>query len=115
MQILELNVINDRFYCPVTGEVIFDLDGTHFPKSVMGFWINECLEDAEIFNKELEEAFSQHLNKPELEDTDYEDDFIAFLENLDINPYWVAFRIPDSVIAGPTIYYVIDLSTEMDE
>lgn len=110
---ITLDLPNLDFYCPATGKLILDSEKIHEQKSLMGYWIDEFVEDAYIFNKDLEKAYSKYLDEHQNDDSADIEGLIKFLEDLTINPHWVVFCLPDIDPLGPCVYVVIDLNTQL--
>lgn len=113
MKIFEIDLQQEKFYCPVTGQCLQaeeDFFADEVP-SVMGYWIDGVVEEPEIMNENLKEAWEEYIENGgdvfELRNFfhDYED------------ASWVVFELTSYGIAcGPvssTIWYVIDLACQV--
>jgi len=111
MQVIRLERNDWQFFCPATGEAVFQESGEPNAKSVRGVWVDADTSEALVIAPELEAAWEQH--KREREAIDEWPDLLAFLESVD-QPGWVAFEITTCGMAcGPictTTWTVLDLS-----
>jgi len=123
MQLLELNLDHLNFYCPVTGTTMRTAD--HFnadAPALMGFWVDEILDNPVIKHAELQASFEAFLSQEEAQDPCFRlefDDLESFLKAFDA-PNWVAYCITNCGFGcgGPissTVYMVIDMNTIIEE
>ena len=111
MQVIRLERSDWQFFCPVTGEAVFQESGEPNAKSVRGVWVDADTSEALFITPQLEPAWEQH--KKEREAIDEWPDLLEFLKSVDQSG-WVAFEITTCGIAcGPictTTWTVLDLS-----
>ena len=111
MQVIRLERSDWQFFCPATGEAVFQESGEPNAKSVRGVWVDADTSEALFITPELEPAWEQH--KKEREAIDEWPDLLEFLKSVDQSG-WVAFEITTCGIAcGPictTTWTILDLS-----
>ena len=81
MQVIRLERSDWQFFCPVTGEAVFQESGEPNAKSVRGVWVNADTSEALFITPELEPAWEQH--KKEREAIDEWPDLLEFLKSVD--------------------------------
>lgn len=111
MQVIRLERNDWQFFCPATGEPVFQESGEPNAKSVRGIWVDADTTEPMFITPPLEQAWAQH--KQQQESIDEWPEISAFLEGVDL-PGCVAFEITTCGIAcGPictTTWSVLDLS-----
>jgi len=113
MQIIDLDLSHDNFYCPATGHHIVGPQHYEASPALVGMWHCEVLEEPEIHDAALETSYKEYLKQIEKEEEWPEmDEFLASFES----PNFVAFKITTHGIAcGPvssTVWYVINMDYE---
>lgn len=113
MQIIDLDLSHDNFYCPATGHHIVGPQHYEASPALVGMWHCEVLEEPEIQDAALETSYKEYLKQIEKEEEWPEmDEFLASFES----PNFVAFKITTHGIAcGPvssTVWYVINMDYE---
>ena len=110
MQLIQLDLQHNNFFCPVTGHHIVGPEHYSPSPAMVGMWHFEVLEDPCIFNDELEEAWDAYwsdLGEDDLPDVP------EFLEKIQA-PNCVCFEITShSDACGPTcevVWYAIDMN-----
>ena len=113
MQIIQLELSHDHFFCPATGKRITGPNSYEASPAQVGMWISEIMESPEIADPALESQWNRYVEALA------EDDFIeveGFLQSLEM-PNHVCFEITTSGMAcGPcssTVWYVIDMDYDM--
>ena len=109
MQIIDLELDHNNFYCPVTGSKILSEDSFDSCPSLQGLWTNHS-EEPETLQGELEKLWKVYLEK--LDEDDFHD-VPEFLKSVDNNDF-VAFAVTTGGMAcGPvssTVWLVIDMN-----
>jgi hypothetical protein len=82
MQVIRLERNDWQFFCPATGEPVFQESGEPNAKSVRGIWVDADTTDAMFITPQLEEAWVQHKKQQDL--IDEWPDISAFLEGVDL-------------------------------
>ena len=116
MQLVQLDLQHNNFFCPVTGHHIVSSEHYEPSPALVGMWHFEVLEEPCFFNDELEKAWDSYWN-----DLDEDDlpDVPEFLEKIkDDYPNWVCFEITTRGMAcGPTcevVWYVINMDYKLE-
>lgn len=124
MQIVELELSHYNFFCPVTGEYIVkegEPANDDVP-SLMGYWVNEVIDEPFIKNPALQKGYDLFLLSEKAENENFYLDFEAvekFLSTLEAEN-WVTYKITTkgmSCNGGPvweTVYFVIDMDTVLE-
>ena len=109
MEIIQLELSHDNFFCPVTGQRITGPESYEASPAQAGMWIGMLITEPEIASPELEAQWKRY------EDRLSEDDGVeieAFLQSVEL-PSHICFEITTSGMAcGPTsstAWYVIDM------
>jgi hypothetical protein len=117
MQIVEINLENINFYCPVTGEYILKVyePVNEDASSLMAYWIDLAFEDPFIKSEKLQAAWNTFCENYAKENNDDYPDieaFEGFISNLKWNN-WVCFKLTENGMAcGPTsstVWKILDL------
>ena len=121
MQIIELELSHYNFFCPVTGEYIIK-EGEPVNDeavSLMGYWINEVIDEPFIKNAALKKGYDMFLLSEKEENKDFYfnyEELEKFLSTLGAQN-WVTYKITTKTMScnnGPiweTVYFVIDMDT----
>jgi len=118
MQIIEIELTNLNFYCPVTGEhILLEEEPVNEDAStLMAYWVDMAFEEPFFKNEELKEKWDLFCPKFVAENDGYDPEF-EDLENFlkEINwPNWVCFKLNHSGMAcGPvsnTVWKVLNLN-----
>lgn len=111
MQIIELNLSHDNFYCPVTGQLIQSKE--HFdpsPAMVAG-WHSDIMEEPLTLSDELASAYEKFVEGMEEDNFINDETLEDFLKSNDAKNL-VCFKINTSGIAcGPifsTVWFVVN-------
>ena len=111
MQLIQLEREDWNFFCPSTGQPVFNDTGEPNASSVRGVWCHEVPDEPELLCTELQAQWAAHLAIQDAADEAV--DVVAFLNSVD-HPGWVAFEITTCGFAcGPvstTTWTVLDLS-----
>ncbi len=115
MNLIELNLENRNFHCPVTGLEIFGDDILEPPPATRGIWFHEIPEEPMSLSSEINQEWERYGEVVEAGEEWYDpDEFLGGLEKRN----WVAFSITTSGIAcGPvtsTVWIVIDMDHQED-
>jgi hypothetical protein len=121
MQMIELELNHNNFFCPATGEYILkeDEDANHDASSLMGYWLADCIDDPFIKNSSLQNEYDLFLKSEQAEDEDFrldQEELEKFLANF-VAENWVVFKITSGGFGcsgGPIwqiVYFVIDMNT----
>jgi hypothetical protein len=120
MQIVELELNHFNFYCPATGEYILveDEPCNEDAASLMGYWVDEVIEEPFLKNQLLKKELEAFINDQEEQDEDFSFGFKELEQFLTEfkEPSWVVFKLTTCGIGcgGPmcnTVYLVIDMNT----
>jgi hypothetical protein len=111
MNVIDLNLDNRNFHCPVTGARIYGDGFLHPSPATRGIWIHEVPDEPVGLADELEKPWTDYGEAVEAEDEWYDpDDFLKGLEREN----WVAFCITTTGFAcGPvweTVWIAIDMN-----
>ena len=110
VQLIQLERDDWNFFCPATGQPVFNDTGELNAATVRGFWCHEVPEEPELLSAELQPQWAAHIAIQEAADASV--DVQAFLRSVD-KPGWVAFEITNCGMAcGPvssTTWTVLDL------
>ncbi len=111
MQLIQLERKNWNFFCPSTGQPVFNDTGEPSASTVRGFWCHEVSYEPELLCTDLQAQWAAHLAIQDAADEAV--DVVAFLKSVE-HPGWVAFEITTCRFAcGPvstTIWTVLDLN-----
>ena len=111
MQLIQLEREDWNFFCPTTGQPVFNDTGEPNASTVRGVWCHEVPDEPELLCTELQAQWAAHLAIQDAADEAV--DVVAFLNSVD-HPGWVAFEITTCGFAcGPvstTTWTVLDLS-----
>lgn len=105
---------NDRdFFCPVTGQPVYNEEGEPVAPTFRAFWHAEVMDEPIIRDPDLQKAWDAYLAKVQAEDDLIDmQEFFGSMERKG----WVAFEITTSGFAcGPvweTVWTVLDLEWE---
>ena len=109
MQIIQLELDHDNFFCPVNGQRITGSQSYEASPAQLGMWVDLVIDEPEINSPELEAKWQHYVEQLA------EDDFTVmaeFFEAIDL-PNHVCFEITTSGMAcGPvssTAWFVIDM------
>jgi hypothetical protein len=111
MQIIKLNLDNDSFYCPATGQHI--QGPQHFEPSpaLVAGWQSDYLEEPLVIKGPIAEQFKAFCKKLGEEESYFDEDLEKFLLSVE-TPNLCCFEISSSGIAcGPhssTVWFVIN-------
>lgn len=117
MQIVSLELNELRFYCPITGKAIVSPEECNNDvDSLLGYWVNEVIDEPFIKDKNLEEKYEAFIAKKEASDADfcfYSDTLEEFLQDFQAENH-VTFKITTRWVdyVGPqssTVYIVLDM------
>ncbi len=111
MQLIQLERGEWNFFCPVTGQSVFNDIGEPNATTIKGTWNDDVSDEPQILCEELKTQWDSYAAGQEEADDDV--DVAAFLKSLD-KSHWVAFEIISIGNAcGPissTIWTVLDLA-----
>jgi hypothetical protein len=111
MQIIQLELSHDNFFCPATGQRITGPQSYEASPAQVGMWIGEIITEPEIASPELDAQWTRY--EEQLSD-DGGVDIENFLRSLNM-PNHVCFEITTSGMAcGPvssSVWYVINMDT----
>lgn len=115
MQIIELELNHNNFFCPATGEYILkeDEDANHDAASLMGYWLGDCIEEPFIKNAALQENYDLYVLNKQNKNSNFRigsNELENFLTHLDVKN-WVVFKISTGGNFRPwqIVYFVIDM------
>ena len=114
MQIITLTLQNLNLYSPSTSEVLCHEETGHNDnaQSLMGYWVQEVMDEPFIKNPELQQAWSTYMEQSDarLEEDDLYPgpDLDEFLEQYDA-PTWIAFRIETWGMPGDVAWFVVEM------
>ena len=113
MQILDLNLSHNNFYCPVTGHRISGPQLYDSSPALVGMWLGDMLEEPEIKDTKLENSYDDYLKQIDKENGMWDiDEFLGGFEN----PDFVVFKITtDGVGHYPTVWFAINMDYEKEE
>ncbi len=120
MQIISLELENLNLYSPSTGEVICheDTGYNEEARSLMGYWIQEVMNEPFIKNPDLQQAWDEYLEAADalLEEDDEApdpdvDEFLLQYES----PTWIAFRIETFGLPGEVAWFVVEMEIYEEE
>ena len=118
MQIVRYERWDRRFFCPVTGQPVFNDDGEVVAPTFRGLWIAEVIDEPTIAMPELEVAWSDYVARVDASDDEDGLDANAFLGSVESDSL-VAFCVTSCGMAcGPvseTMWVVLDVAMEIDE
>ena len=63
MQIIDLNLSHNNFYCPATGHHIVGPQHYEPSPALVGMWHCEVLEEPEIYDSDLETSYKKYLKQ----------------------------------------------------
>ena len=108
MQIIELRLSHDNFFCPATGQNI--KSSTHYEPSpaTKGAWWNEIPDEPMDLDESLAKAWEEYKEKVESEDDCL--DVAEFLQTFEHDSY-VCFAISPTGPLLETGWYVIDITS----
>ena len=116
MQLIQLDLSHDNFFCPVTGQRITGSEIYEPSPALAGVWHSEALDMPELYHSELESRWESYAGKI-LEADDFID--LADFLNSTTMGNLVCFEITTCGIScGPTastLWYVIDMDYDPDE
>lgn len=111
MQLITLEHGHWNFFCPVTGQQVYEDAGDSRTDTFRGGWHQEVPSEPLNLAPELQEVWNAYLAKIVEEDGDI--DVASFLQSVE-QPSWVAFQVNSFGMAcGPvweTTWTVLDLS-----
>ena len=108
MQIVDLDIREFNFVCPVTGTRILSEDGYQPSPAQLGWWLDETANEPEFYNDTVKQLWEAWVEKHEDND-DFCWDVTEFLATLD-QPKWVAFRLEcGPAITSETTTLLIDM------
>jgi hypothetical protein len=118
MHIAEFTSSQNKLYCPITGQLVYN-NGIVTPSSaLMGFWHNEIIDMPQIFNKDFETDWQNHFTAFEHEN---ENDTFCSIELEEFfkaysKPHWLTISLKTTTLAcGPvenTVWFIFDMETE---
>ena len=114
MQIITIELENLTLYSPSTGEVLCheETGYNEEAQSLMGYWVQEIMDEPFIKNPELEEAWTAYIEESDARleaDDEYPGpDVDEFLEQYDA-PSWIAFRIETFGMIGDVALIVVEM------
>lgn len=119
MQLIDLNLSHDNFFCPATGHHIVGPEHYDPSPAMLGMWHCEVLDQPEIQDTALQKAWDTYFGKiSENEDFYWDIDLESFMESVE-RPNLACFKITTSGFAcGPvhtTVWFVIDMDFDADE
>lgn len=108
MQIIKLELTHYQFFNPATGEqILYEEDCNEDAKSLMGYWIDEFLDEPFIKNKTLEKAWKKFQKNAH---QDFESPFEKLRTFFSNYPEkgWAVFELTSE--GDPiTVWHVLDL------
>lgn len=112
MKIISIERDDRDFFCPVTGQPIYNEAGEPVAPSFRAFWHGEVLEEPTISDEGIQQAWDTYLDKVEAADGDGWIEMEEFLSSYERSGL-VAFEITTRGFAcGPiweTVWTVLDL------
>jgi hypothetical protein len=99
MQIIQLELDDWNFFCPLTGQRVFHDDGQPNAPTLRGGWCHEVPDQPVHLAEELKPLWQKYLAAQEAAEDML--DITAFLRSVEL-PNWVAFEITTRGMAcGP--------------
>lgn len=114
MQIIPIELGHLNLYSPSNGELICheETGYNHNALSLMGYWVQEVMDEPFIKNPKLKEAWGKYIQEVDnLMETDNEHpgpDVDEFLEKFE-NATWIAFRIETKDMPGDVAWFVVNM------
>lgn len=91
MKVVELEIMEFNFYCPVTGARILSEDGYKPSPAELAFWQDETSNEPEFYNEDVKALWEAWVEKNQ-DDEDFCYDVVEFLSTIE-NAKWTAFRL----------------------
>jgi len=116
MNYVELDLDHTNLFCPITGEQICGDNIMHEKaSSLMGFWINEVLNEPTINDKKLLSAWKNLVKETEKNGDVVDAATLKKMLRDYKHPNAVVFEIYDSSLLGDGGWFVLDLGIEVKE
>lgn len=119
MQIIDLTLSHLNLYCPATGEYIAkeDTGYNEDAKSLMGYWINEILDQPFIKDAILNAVWEAFALKYEEENDGLSPEYSDLEEFLSEYEHstCIVFKIRTEGLIGDIAWFVLDMNTVLDE
>ena len=99
MQVIQLELDDWHFFCPLTGQTVFHDDGQPNAPTLCGGWCHEVPDEPVYLAEELKPLWQKYLAAQEAAEDLL--DIPAFLRSVEL-PNWVAFELTTRGMAcGP--------------
>lgn len=115
MQIIRYTRNDLRAFCPVTGQPLLNELSPAAP-TVRGSWVDEMMDEPEIVDPELQEAWTAFVAACEAaEEAGEAIELETFFEQYE-HPGWVVFELTNTESDVPSRgWVVVDMEMEMEE
>ena len=117
MQIIELTLSHDNFYCPVTGHYIQGPEHFEPSPAMVAGWHSDIMDEPLTLSDTFAPAYNKFVEDLDEDDFVYDENLENFLKAIDAENL-VCFKLNTSGIAcGPvfsTVWFVIDFESQCE-